>query len=182
MDTLTRALDGTTRFYVDGVELTTDELSAAWDFDGNGDVTKADAQALLNFVTTGAALTANSDAADLSGDGSVTTYDVHLFLKALYTNVTIPAGGSVTVDVTMELSDGEKARLDAENPNGGYVEAFVFASPVSDTANVLPELRFLRGLSISSNCSTRTCGKAIVEPGRLMIAVTELANKPIQTP
>ena len=142
MDTLTRALDGTTRFYVDGVELTTGELNSSWDFDGDGDVTKADAQALLNFVTTGAALTANSDAADLSGDGAVTTYDVHLLLKALYTNVTIPAGGSISVDVTMELSDAEKARLDAENPNGGYVEAFVFATPVSDTVSVLPELSF----------------------------------------
>ena len=142
MDTLTRSLDGTTRFYVGGVELTTGELNSSWDFDGNGEVTKADAQALLSFVTTGAALTANSDAADLSGDDAVTTYDVHLLLKALYTNVTIPAGGSITVDVTMELSDAEKARLDAENPNGGYVEAFVFATPVSDIVSVLPELSF----------------------------------------
>ena len=140
MDTLTRALEGTTRFFVDGMELETGELSAIWDFDGDNAVTEADAQALLDHVTLGTALAANAASADLSGDGAVTTYDAHLLLKALASKVLIPANGSVTIDVTVALSDAEKARLDAETPNGAYLEAYVFASPVSSTDEVLPRL------------------------------------------
>ena len=140
MDKLTRALDGTTRFSIDGLELATGELSDSWDFDGDGTLTEADAQALLDFVTLGTSLPANADAADLSGDGSVTTYDAHLLLKALASQVIIPAKGAITIDVTMELSDAEKARLDSEDPNGGYVEAYVFATPMGETEEVLPEL------------------------------------------
>ena len=140
MDKLTRAMDGTTRFSIDGLELATGELSDSWDFDGDGVLTEADAQALLDFVTLGTSLPANADAADLSGDGSVTTYDAHLLLKALASQVLIPAKGAVTIDVTMELSDAEKARLDSEDPNGGYVEAYVFATPMGQTEEVLPEL------------------------------------------
>lgn len=39
--------------------------------------------------------------------------------------VTVPAKGSLTVNVTISLSDSEKQQLAEENPAGAYVEAFI---------------------------------------------------------
>ena len=140
LDTLTRPMDADVTFTLNGLELPTGELAELRDFDGNGLLTKADAQLLLEHVTLGNDLPANAENADLSGDGTVNTYDVHLYLKALASRVEIPAGGSVTLEVTMTLTEAEKARLDAENPNGAYVEAYVFADAVAENDALLPRL------------------------------------------
>ena len=129
---LTRTMDATVEFSVDGQSVMEYAGEVAnYDFNGDGYVNRADAQLLLDHVTHGAALVANETYADLNGDGQVTTYDVHQFLKLYQGMVVVPAGGSVAVDVSIALTDDEKAKLNAEYPTGAYVEAFVHAAPVA---------------------------------------------------
>jgi len=45
--------------------------------------------------------------------------------------VVLPADGSISVHVTFSLIDEEKEFLDAYYTNGAYVEAFLYANPVS---------------------------------------------------
>ena len=47
--------------------------------------------------------------------------------------VQVPAGGSVTVNATLTLTENDKAYL-AQFPNGIYVEGYVYAVPVSEDA------------------------------------------------
>ena len=141
LDTLTRGMDADVQFRVDGVVLESSGDLSGCDFSGDGEVTRADAQCLLDHVTTGSTLSANAENADLNGDGLVNTYDVHLLLKNLGSGIQVGARESVSVEVTITLSEGEKARLDDENPAGAYVEAFVFAEPVATAEGaVLPTL------------------------------------------
>ena len=139
LDTLTRAMDADVVFSVNGTVLEAAQDLSGCDFDGDGEVTRADGQALLNHVTTGAGV--DSANADLNGDGRVNTYDVHLLLKSCASVLEVPAKGSVTVDVTMRLTDSEKARLNEENPAGAYVQAFVTADPAATAeGEALPAL------------------------------------------
>jgi len=142
LDLYTRDLDAEAAFVVDGKALNTaDEQSIHLDFNGDGRVTRADGQALLDHAVLGAGLTANADAADLNGDGTVSTYDVHLFLKQYQSAVEVPANGSVTVEVTLKLTEAEKARLDSENVNGAYIQAFIKAVPLATgEGELLPAL------------------------------------------
>ena len=142
LDTLTRTMDADVEFYVNGKSLSEDNgLTLNYDFNGDGRVTRADGQHLLDHVVQGVSLNANSAYADISGDGNVDTYDVHLFLNLYQSAVEVPASGSVTVSVVMTLSQSEKARLDQENPAGAYVEAYVFAEPVAtEEGELLPTL------------------------------------------
>ena len=129
---LTRTMDATVEFSVDGQSVMEYAGEVAnYDFNGDGYVNRADAQLLLDHVTHGAALVANETYADLNGDGQVTTYEVHQVLKLYQGMVVVPAGGSVAVDVSIALTDDEKAKLNAEYPTGAYVEAFVHAAPVA---------------------------------------------------
>ncbi len=142
MDLYTRNLDAEAVFTVDGRALNADsDLNTGLDFDGDSRVTRADGQALLNHAVLGTALAANADAADLNGDGTVSTYDVHLFLKQYQSAVEVPAKGSVTVTVTITLTAAEKELLNAENPNGAYIQAFVKAVPLATAeGELLPTL------------------------------------------
>ena len=142
MDLYTRNLDAEARFVVDGKVLNAAAgVDMTLDFNGDGSVTRADGQALLDHAVLGTALAANAASADLNGDGSVTTYDVHLFLKQYRSAVEVPANGSVTVEVTITLTDAEKALLNSENPNGAYVQAFIKAIPLAaGDGELLPTL------------------------------------------
>ena len=142
LDTWTRTMGADTVFTVDGEVLeAAGELSLDYDFNGDGKVTRDDAQLLLDHVTVGTALVANEDHADISGDGNVSTYDVHLLLNLLKQVVEVAPNGSVTVDVTIVLTEEEKAQLADENPAGAYVEAYVMAEAlVSDEGQKLPTL------------------------------------------
>ena len=114
LDTLTRTLEADVDFAVNGASLSApSDRNANFDFNGDGRVTRADGQLLLDHVTLGTELTANADYADMNGDGQVNTYDVHQFLRLYQGAVEVPASGSVTVDVRMTLTSDEKARLDA---------------------------------------------------------------------
>lgn len=130
MDTLTEPLDAQVSFQAQGQAVEPVENLGSYDFTGDGVVDNADAQLLMDHVVLGAALSANEGHADLSGDGTVNTYDVHCLLRAINAGViTVPAGGSVTVEVTITLTESQKATLDENFANGAYIEGFVFAAP-----------------------------------------------------
>ena len=138
LDTFTRTMDADVQFAINGQILASGQKMSACDFNGDGQMTRADAQILLNAITLGEKV---SSEADLNGDGKVNTYDVHLLLKASGSALEVGPNASVTVEVTMTLTDAEKARLNDENPAGAYVQAFVTADPVATAEGVeLPGL------------------------------------------
>ena len=128
-------------FIVDGksVATTSDSLKNC-DFNGDGAVNRADAQALLDYVTGARSTISHSNAADLNGDGAVNTYDVYLMLHLFQGLVTVPASGSVEVTVKVRLSDADREALKAY-PVGAYLEGYVFAAAESvDDGVVAPTL------------------------------------------
>jgi len=139
LDTLTRAMEAGAEFSVNGVPVAAAQDMNGHDFNGDGQVDRADAQALLDHLTCGEPLDTRNG--DLNGDGLVNTYDVHLLLKGCGAALEVGAGESVTVDVKLCLTEAEKARLNAENPAGAYVQAFVTAQPDATAEGVdLPAL------------------------------------------
>ncbi len=137
LDTTTRNLGCTATWDADGAMVSSPSALEGCDFDGDGDVDKDDAQALLDYVTGARSTISNLDHADVSGDEDVDTYDVHVFLAKLSGGaVAVPAGGSVKVSVTLTLDAREKAYLDAHYPNGAYIQAFVYADAVPDSEGV----------------------------------------------
>lgn len=139
MDTWTTPLSAAASWTVDGASVTPigDSLNGM-DFDGNGVVNTADATAMLDYVT-GVRTELNDQAnADLDGDGDIDSYDAYLFLVRVSTvPVTVPANGSVTVEVTLTLTDEQKAALDANYPNGAYVEGYLYVTPYSTEEGAL---------------------------------------------
>ena len=118
-------------FVVDGKSVSTVSNSLKnCDFNGDGTVNRADAQALLDYVTGARSEIFHSDKADLNGDGAVTTYDVYLMLHLFQGLVTVPANGSVEVTVKVSLSDADRETLKAY-PVGAYLEGYVFAAAES---------------------------------------------------
>ena len=116
------------------------------DLNGDGVTDAADADFLLEYVVGNE--TKLKGNGDLSGDGQINSYDAHLLLASLGDTVTVPAGQTVSVRVRMELSDAARAELDAENPKGAFVQAFVYARGVADaegnegTVHSIPVLAF----------------------------------------
>lgn len=86
------------------VEMTAPEGLANCDFNGDGKVTKADGQALLDYVTGVLDSISNKDNADFDNDGSIDTYDAYLFFQQLNkSTVEIPANGSIHVEVNAKV-------------------------------------------------------------------------------
>ena len=148
-DTATTPLKSHVSWIADGQPVNSAGEMALYDFDGDGQVTTADAQALLDYVTGAQASIQNADHADVTGDGSVDTYDVHMFLAKLGNDtVTVPAGGSVNVTVTIALADEVKEYLDQYYTSGAYIQAYVFADAISSpegvdgTCHSIPMLAF----------------------------------------
>ncbi len=132
----TRPMDATVEYDSKGIEVPTDNLK--YDFNGDGKSDDADAQALLDYVTFGAALKKNSENADVNGDGKVNTWDVHILLG---NELSMEGAEDLEVTVTITLSDAERERLARENPTGAYVEAYIYAAPKStEEGVVLPTL------------------------------------------
>ena len=103
------------------------------DFNGDGMVTRADGQALLDYVTGARDSISNADAADLDADGNVDTYDVYLFFSKISAcGVTVPANGSVHVTVTAALSKDFLSVYDQVSDGTGlYIEGYVYADETS---------------------------------------------------
>lgn len=103
-------------------------LDTAYDYDGNGTVELADVQAFLDALNGLAEVNA---AYDLNEDGALDTADAQLLYERItggyepQQTVTVPANGSVTVQVVLTLTDADKAYMDENYPNGIYVDGFV---------------------------------------------------------
>ena len=137
-DTYTTDLTSNVTWTVDGqvVEMAAPAGLANCDFNGDGKVTKADGQALLDFVTGVLDSISNKDNADFDKDGSIDTYDAYLFFQQLNkSTVEIPANGSVHVEVNAKVLGLDKYDKASDN-TGTYVEGYVYADEVASAEGV----------------------------------------------
>ena len=137
-DTYTALLSSNVTWTVDGqvVEMTAPAGLANCDFNGDGKVTKADGQALLDYVTGVLDSISNKDNADFDNDGNIDTYDAYLFFKQLSkSTVEIPANGSVHVEVNAKVLGLDKYDKASDN-TGTYVEGYVYADEVASAEGV----------------------------------------------
>ena len=93
---------------------------------------------LLDYVTGKRASIQNLQHGDLDGNGKVETYDAHLLLQKLRndTTVSVPAGGSVEIQVSVRLTQKAREFL-TDYVGGAYVEAFVNAKALADEEGVV---------------------------------------------
>ena len=95
------------------------------DFDGDGVVTRADAVALLEYVTGVREEINDIKFADLDVDGDIDTYDAYLALDEIgKVAVSVEAGKTITVTATIDLN-GTLDELGSEELNGNYVEGYL---------------------------------------------------------
>ncbi len=146
LDTATVLLSSTASFLVDGNQVVNNQMPDC-DWNGDGVTDELDADYLLEYLL-GNETQLYADG-DVSGDGVVSTYDAHYLLAQLYSGhvITVPADGSVTVEVTLTLNEIARAQLDAENVDGAYIQGYVFAEQVTEdpataTNHSIPVLAF----------------------------------------
>ena len=111
-------------------EVLDSKMFVQYDFTGDDRTDMDDVQFMLD------ALNGLADAAaamDINADGALNTMDAQtLYLMLLdgfqaQTQVCVPAGGSLTVNVTVRLSQEDMEYMDAHYENGIYVDGFVRA-------------------------------------------------------
>ncbi len=106
------------------------KLYTQYDMNLDGRTDMDDVQFMLDVFSGLATTTADLD---VNGDGTANTMDaqaLYLMLLAGFepqTVVTVPANGSVTINVTVQLSEEDMAYMDAHYENGIYVDGFVRA-------------------------------------------------------
>ena len=144
-DHRTVPLDSNAFFTVGGQALLNPD--ADYDLNGDGVTNTQDADFLLEYLLGNE--TALQASGDINGDGQITSYDAHCLLALLSSNavVSVPANGSVTVEVQLALTEEEKADLDARFPDGTFIQAYVFAEQVTEedvagTNHSIPVLAF----------------------------------------
>ena len=142
-DLRTEPLDGIASFSGIGVVDTAQAVLADCDLNGDGQVNAADADFLLEYLVENET-TLYADG-DINGDGQVTSYDAHYLLALLQGNavVTVPAGESVSIQVTLTLTEEAKALLDAQHEDGAYVQGYVFAEELTGEAGTNHSIPFL---------------------------------------
>lgn len=154
LSTATTPLDAKISFSVGGEAVEPARSMENYDFDGDGDTDRDDAQRLLDHLVQGCELSANEDHRDVDGNGQVNTRDVQHLLALLQNGtVTLPAGGEVTVDVHFTLTDAQKVELDANYPTGAYVQAYFFAEPQADAEGRLAATHSIPVLGFYGNWS-----------------------------
>ena len=156
LDTWITNLAADVSFTAGGTAVVAGEDLADFDLNGDGQVDAADADFLLEY------LLGNEEElkgqGDVNGDGQVNTYDAHVLLVLAQGKscVTVPAGGSVEVTVNVTLPESVKEYLDLANPNGAYIEGFVYAAPVASeegtqgVTHSIPVLAFYGGWTDAS--------------------------------
>ena len=127
------ALDANVTFSADGKSV------YVYDLNGDDKVDEQDALVLLKAANgTHDALDAETvQKYDLDADGTITTADAQLYLAAVKGDKSVvdvyavtyevPANGSMNVNFTVRLTDGDKAWLNGHYPNGSYIEGFLYA-------------------------------------------------------
>ena len=137
-DTWTTDLTSNVTWTVDGqvVEMAAPAGLANCDFNGDGKVTKADGQALLDYVTGVLDSISNKDNADFDNDNNIDTYDAYLFFQQLNkSTVEIPANGSIHVEVNAKVLGLDEYDKASDNA-GTYVEGYVYADEVASAEGV----------------------------------------------
>lgn len=151
MDTLTESMDALASFRADGKDVVPVGDLTAYDYNDDGKTDLLDAQLLMDHVLGAAPLEADTD---VNGDGATTSLDVHQLLKILGTGiVTVPAKGSVTVEVTLTLTEAQKEALDDAFENGAYVEGFVRVAPADTVEGLLAPVHTIPVLGFYGNWS-----------------------------
>ncbi len=111
-------------------EILDTDLYAQYDFNNDGRTDMDDVQFLLDACN---GLETVATAMDINSDAAVNTMDAQALYRMLLeglqsiSQVTVPANGSVTVKVSIKLSEEDKAYMDAHYENGIYVDGFVRA-------------------------------------------------------
>lgn len=114
------------------------------DLNGDGVTDAQDAKLILAAVLDGTTAEL-PEAADVDDNGTVDTYDAHLILENLVSgSIELPAGGKLTVTVTVTLTDEQKASLNSGYPNGAYIEGFTYVESAdgTDVTHSIPILGF----------------------------------------
>ena len=115
------------------------------DVNKDGHTTPADAQALLDYLTTGDDTGLDLEAGDVDGDEKITTYDAYIILVYTKSLLTVPAGKSVEVTVNATITEDL-----SDYVNGAYIEGYTFIEPfssdvegvVADVTHSIPILGF----------------------------------------
>ena len=127
-DKATTGLSMGVNYGIEGGYVSTSEMYTC-DLNNDGITDEKDAMIILDYVS--GKISQISDDADVSNSNGVTSYDAHLLLASIGEGYfLVSAGDSVTVTVSMNLTDNAKAHLDATYPNGAYVEGYVFVEPL----------------------------------------------------
>lgn len=108
--------------HVAGIATANDYIPAAdpaavYDFNGDGSLGQADAQALMDYVVQGTEIS-HEEHADLSGNGSVSAYDVHLLLEQL-ANEVYYVSAEQTVGVSGVAPNAQLLTMKVFGVNGG---------------------------------------------------------------
>ncbi len=133
LDTATTKLGATVSYTVNGEPVTESDLTADFNLDGVTD--ERDAQDLLDYLSGNGKVEpakVNVENGDVDDDGELTTYDAHLILAGIGKHITVAAGDTVTVEVTIAVN---KAQLSAYE-NGAYVEGYTFVTAVPNEEGV----------------------------------------------
>lgn len=146
-------MSGTPRALGAGTGETSDHLFLTHDLSQNGTNDAYDAYLVYQQTLTPETL-AEADAFryDVNKDEAVSEDDVQAYLDALVGLVSkadlkdqvlqVPAGETVQVEVSVEMTAADKAYLDIYYPNGGYVEGFTMLDAVGGVDLSLPYLGF----------------------------------------
>ncbi|MDY4219826.1 MAG: S8 family serine peptidase [Candidatus Faecousia sp.] len=165
LDTWTTPLSAEVTYLADGVVFVpTAKLDC--DLDGDGDTDALDAQVILDYAA--GLRTEIPEPADVDGDGVVTTRDAYCILASLETaQITVPAGGSVEIQVNIVLPEDVKARLNADYEKGAYLEGYLYARPVSTEEGEIASTHSIPVLGFYGNWSQPSMFDRITYTGYL---------------
>ena len=165
LNTTTTPLGAEIAYTVNGAAFIPAEPIAC-DLDGDGDTDGDDAQVILNYT---AGLLAEIDPmADVDQDGSVTTYDAQQLLQTIYGGtVSLEAGESAVITVTVTLPEQVRQYLDASYLNGAYVEGYVYATPASTVEGLAAPAHSIPVLGFYGNWSDASMFDRITYTGSL---------------
>ena len=156
MDTVTETAAMDVVWYVNGEAVVPAGLENM-DFNGDGKVSAADGQALLDYATGVITSLHNQSLADVDKDSDIDSHDAYVFLRDLASvTASLPAGGKTEVKVEFSVTDGLREMLNEAYPNGTYLMGYLYAETastdegVAGTVHSIPVLGFYGSWTESS--------------------------------